>query len=209
MKRISVLVLMVLAGLCISAKGCESGDGGGVNPVVENVSSYKPNLPSVPTIPKPSVPETYSDSTYSVYGLRRNMTKTIDTQVTVTAYIAKIYQKPECPEDQTCHTIMPHLFLADDSNEQIERRYLRLVGYAQSFREMEDEKFNDEQGKVRELPEGVYLPPVIWNWQQGRKYKISGVFSRQSGSGFMDTDGLLEYGSHECLDCPDDDSKEE
>jgi hypothetical protein len=64
--------------------------------VVEQVNAYKPALPQVPSIPKPTAPETYSDGTYSVYGLRKNIVKTIETQVTLTAYIAEVYQKPVC-----------------------------------------------------------------------------------------------------------------
>ena len=205
MKRI---VLFCLTGLvcAVFLFACEEEET--TTLVVEQISGYQADLPPVPKIPKPNVPETYSDGSYSVYGLRRNVSKTMDTPVTVTAYIAKIYQKPVCPEGITCHTLMPHLFFADDPNESMHRRYLRLVGYAQSFKEMEDEQANDEAGKVRDLPEGVYLPPVIWDWRQGHKYKITASFSRQSGAGFMDTDGLLEYDKHECLDCPTDEEDE-
>lgn len=176
---------------------------------VEEVSAYKPNLPPVPTIPKPTSPETYDDGSYSVYGLRKNIRNTIETQVTVTAYIAQIYQKPECTENQICHTLMPHLFLADETDEKLDKRLLRLVGYAQSFKEMEEEQARAESGqKPKELPEGVYLPPVVWDWRQGHKYKVTGRFTRQSGAGFMATDGLIEYSSHECLDCPAEEQKE-
>jgi hypothetical protein len=201
MKRISIFLLVALACAAVIG-GCGEEAGAGAGIVVEKVDGYKPDLPPVPKIPKPDVPETYSDSSYSVYGLRKSVTKTMDSPVTVTAYIARLYEKPVCPEGITCHTLMPHLFLADDANESLEKRYLRLVGYAQSFKEMETEKENDEAGKEKELPEGVFLPPVIWDWRLGHKYKISGTFTRQSGSGFMDTDGLLEYEKHECLDCP-------
>ena len=202
-------VLGSLALVCaLFLVACEEEDTGGPV-VVEQVDKYKPNLPPVPKIAKPNVPETYDDSSYSVYGLRKNVGKTMDQVVTVTAYIAKIYQKPVCPEGKTCHTLMPHLFLADDPKETLSKRFVRLVGYAQSFKEMEDEKYNEEQGKERELPEGVFLPPVIWDWRQGHKYKITGLFSRSSGAGFMDTDGLLSYDKHECLDCPVEEEEEE
>ncbi|MDJ0766042.1 MAG: hypothetical protein QNJ97_23860 [Myxococcota bacterium] len=194
----SVLVVLCVFGIM----GCPE-EAVQKKVVVEEVKLQKPNLPSVPTIPKPTVPETHSDGTFSVYGLRRGIEKTIETQASVTAYIAKIYEKPQCPEGQTCHTLMPHLFLADERDEKLERRLLRLVGYAQNFKEMEEERERVEKGEEpKELPEGVYLPPVIWDWRLGHKYKITGRFTRQSGAGFMATDGLLEYGSHECLDCP-------
>jgi hypothetical protein len=176
--------------------------------LVEEVKAYNPNLPAVPSIPKPSVEETYSDGSFSVYGLRKGIHKTIETRVSVTAYIAKIYEKPVCPEGQTCYTLMPHLFLADERDEKLETRLLRVVGYASSFKDMEEEKERVDKGEeAKELPEGVYLPPVIWDWRLGHRYKITGLFTRQSGAGFMDTDGLLEYESHECLDCPAEEEK--
>lgn len=207
MKRISVCSIVLLAvSLCLF--GCK-GQSDEPNVVVKKISGYQPKLPPVPSIPEPSAPETYGDSSYSVYGVRKNVSKTINTPVEITAYIAKVYEKPVCPEGKTCHTMMPHLYLADEANESLSKRHLRLVGYAQSFKEMEDAKENDEAGKEpEELPEGVFLPPVIWDWRVGHKYKIKGTFTRQSSSGFMDTDGLLEYGSHECLDCPTDDEEE-
>jgi hypothetical protein len=200
MKQIAfVFVTAMVAGLALGCKGEETG---GRKLLVEKVDSYKPNLPSVPSIPKPNVPETYSDGSFSVYGLRKGIAKNIETMVTVTAYVAEVYQKPECAEDKVCHVLMPHLFLADEKGEKLERRRLRLVGYAKSFKEMEDQKEKDEKGIKEELPEGVYLPPVIWDWREGHKYKVTGRFTRQSGEGFMSTDGLLEYNKHECLDCP-------
>lgn len=190
----------VLAALSV---GCGEEKAAPKKVEVQEVQGYKPNLPSVPTIPKPSVPETYPDGTHSVYGLRKGIVKNIETQVTLTAYIAQIYQKPECPEGKTCHVLMPHLFLADDKDEKLDRRLMRLVGYAKSFKEMEEEQEKDEKGiEDKPLPEGVYLPPVVWDWRLGQKYKITGRFTRRSAEGFMATDGLMDYVSHECLDCP-------
>jgi hypothetical protein len=198
MKRISIVLAgLMTAGLLLGCKGKE----GQVK--AEQVDTYKPNLPAVPTIPKPTVPETYGDGSFSVYGLRKQITQTIDTQVTVTAYIAKIYQKPVCDENVACPALMPHFFLADDKNETLTRRYLRVVGYANSFQAMDDQKERDEKGLEDEpMADGTILPPIIWDWQEGRKYKITGRFTRQTSEGFMATDGNLEYSSRECLDCP-------
>ena len=205
MKRIVMVSAIVMAtGLVL---GCNKGDDQ-KKLVVEQVDSYKPSLPAVPSIPKPSVPETYPDGSYSVFGLRKQIVKTIETQVTVTAYVAEVYKKPECEEGKACHVVMPHLFLADEKGETLERRRLRLVGYAKSFKEMEDQQEKDKKGvKDEPLPDGVYLPPVVWDWREGYKYKITGRFTRQSGEGFMATDGLLEYSERECLDCPVEDEK--
>jgi len=205
MKR-TFLFLVLASALLITACG-EEVTGNKV--VVTKVEGYKATLPPVPTIPPPSAPETYSDGSYSVYGLRRNESKTMDSEVEVTAYIAKIYEKPVCPEGKTCHTMMPHLYLADEKDETISKRYLRLVGYAQNFQEMEDARADAEAGKEPEpLPEGVYLPPVVWDWRLGHKYKIKGSFVNRSGAGFMDADGLMEYREHQCLDCPVEEEEE-
>lgn len=199
MNKLALLVAVAFGTLLL---GCSEDDVNARKVTAEKVDTYKPNLPPVPNIPKPSVSETFEDGSHSVYGLRKQIVKTIETQVTVTAYIAKIYQKPACEEGQACFTLMPHLFLADVKDETIEKRLLRVVGYAKSFKEMDDQKEKDAKGIKEELPEGVYLPPVIWDWREGYKYKITGRFTRQSGEGFMATDGLLEYQKHECLDCP-------
>ncbi|MCP4604303.1 MAG: hypothetical protein GY847_27910 [Proteobacteria bacterium] len=201
MKQIAFACVFGMA-CALAMAGCDEGTIQ-KKVVVEEVKAYQPNLPSIPNIPKPTVAETYSDGSYSVYGLRRSLRKMIETQVTVTAYIAHIYEKPVCPEGKTCHTLMPHLFLADEREEKLDRRRLRLVGYASSFKDMDEERERAEKGEEeKELPEGVYLPPVIWDWRSGHKYKVTGRFTRRSGAGFMATDGLIEYESHECLDCP-------
>jgi hypothetical protein len=201
MKWFTLLWVPALAA-CFVLAGCEDEEGGGGPVVVEQVDGYKPNLPPVPKIPKPNVPETYSDGSYSVYGLRKNMVKTIDTQVMVTAFIVSKYEKPVCPEDKTCHTLMPHLFLGDDPAELIEKRTLKLVGYAQNFKEMEEQELVDKgEEKAVELEEDQFLKEVTWDWRKGNKYKITGFFSRESGAGFKATDGLLEFEMRQCLDC--------
>ena len=203
MKWFTMLVVSALAA-CLFLIACEDEEGGGAVQV-EQINGYKANLPPIPKIPRPNVPETYGDGSYSVYGLRKNMVKTMDTEVAVTAFISSKYEKPVCPEGKTCHTLMPHLFLADDPNEAIEKRTLKMVGYAQSFKELEDQELMDK-GEEREveLAEGQFLKETVWDWRKGHKYKITGFFTRESGSGFKATDGLLEYMERKCLDCEEE-----
>ena len=200
MKWFTILVVPVLAA-CLILSACDDEEGGGAVQV-EQIDGYKANLPPIPKIPRPNVPETYDDGSYSVYGLRKNLVKTMDTEITVTAFISSKYEKPVCPEGKTCHTLMPHLFLADDPAEAIEKRTLKMVGYAQSFKEMEDQELLDK-GEEREveLAEDQFLKEVIWDWRKGNKYKVTGFFTREAGSGFKATDGLLEYISRKCIDC--------
>ena len=197
MKRI-VFVCLVC---CAVFTGCSEEQLQGEKLVVEEVQGYKPNLPAVPTIPAPSVPEMHADGTYSVYGLRKNIRNAIDTKASVTAYIVRIYEKPECPKGKPCHTLMPHLFLADEKEEQLDKRLLKLVGYAESFEDMENEKKAARRGRATSRIDDTETTPIVWDWRLGNRYKITGEFTRQSGSGFMETDGLIVYESHACLDC--------
>jgi hypothetical protein len=194
-----------MAALALWAAACDDKATSGTS--VTKVNKYEANLPPVPTIPAVNVPETYPDSSYSIFGLRRNKNKALNSVVEVTGYIVKIYEKRVCAEGQTCPSLMPHLFLADEPNEPLAKRHIKLVGYAQNFQEMEDAKANAESGREPEaLPEGVTLAPVVWDWQLGKKYKITATFTRQSSAGFMDTEGLLDYKAHTCLDCPPPDT---
>jgi hypothetical protein len=199
MKRMSACVAVALAA-CLVVGGCaEQKKGPKVD--VEKIETYKPNLPPVPKIPVPNVPMTYGDSSYSVYGARKSKEKALDTTITVTGYIAKIYEKPVCAEGVDCRVEMPHFYLADDPKETLDKRLMRVVGYAQSFQEMEDARaIAADPSKVHEL--GEFLVPVEWDWQLGHKYRITGRFTEQSATGFMDPDGLLDYQGKECLDCP-------
>jgi len=199
MKRMSACFLIALAG-CLILGGCEKKTQG-PKVEVEKIETYKPNLPAVPKVPKPNVAETYSDGSYSVFGVRKAGEKALDLTVTITGYIAKIYDKPVCPEGQRCRIEMPHFYLADDPKETLDKHMMKVVGYAQSFKEMEEEKAIDlDPKKLRDV--GEALVPIVWDWRLGQKYRITGRFTHQSATGFMEPDGLLDYQKHECLDCP-------
>ena len=60
-------------------QACESAGQAKVQ--VEKLPEVKPSLPAVPTLPPPPHPTQYADQSYSVYGLRRQLRKTIDTDV--------------------------------------------------------------------------------------------------------------------------------
>lgn len=93
-----VVCALALMGLGPSF-GCDQV-AGEAKVQVERLPDVKPSLPPVPTLPPPPFPTQYSDQSYSVYGLRRQMRKTIDTDVNVTGYIAKVFVAPECPKDR-------------------------------------------------------------------------------------------------------------
>jgi len=206
MKRMSACVVVALiAGLALG--GCEK-KAKGPKVDVEKIETYKANLPPVPKIPVPNVPMTYGDGSYSVFGARKSREKTFDTTITVTGYLAKIYEKPICAEGAPCRIEMPHVWLADDPKETLDKRLMPVVGYAQSFAEVEDARaIAADPEKVHEV--GEFLVPIVWDWRAGHKYKITGRFAQQSMVGFMDPDGVLDYQAHECLDCPPPPTPEE
>lgn len=199
MRWISAFSLVALASLLVLC-GCEK-KASGPKVEVEKIETYKPNLPPIPNVPKPNVAETFSDGSYSVFGVRKAGEKALDLTVTVTGYIARMYEKPNCAPGLRCRVEMPHFYLADKPDETIDKHMMKVVGYAISFKEMEDQKAIDmDPKKMEEL--GLDLVPIVWDWRKGHKYRITGRFTHQSLSGFMEPDGLLDYQSHECLDCP-------
>ncbi len=199
MKRMSACCLAALAG-CLVLAGCQKKTQG-QKVEVEKIETYKPSLPAVPKVPKSDVAETYSDGSYSVFGVRKAGEKAMDLTVTVTGYIAKLYEKPNCPPGLRCRIEMPHFYLADKPDETLDKHMMKVVGYAQSFKEMEEQQaIDDDPTKMKDI--GVDLVPIVWDWRLGHKYRITGRFTTQSSTGFMEPDGLLDYQKHECLDCP-------
>jgi hypothetical protein len=196
----TVLPTVVLA-LTLAGVGCNPT--GAPPPKEERPAGFQPNLPSVPTIKVPQVPVTYSDGSYSVYGLRKKKNETMGQRVRVTGYIVDMYEKPSCPEGKTCPPAkMPHLWIADSPDEKDKLYRMTVVGYAEGFQQIEKCKEDALAGKVTELAEGVELPPCVWDWREGHKYKIDGWFMTFSSHGFQDSMGLIDYKDHECLDCP-------
>ena len=190
----AILLTCVLA---VAVLGC--GPEPAADLQVERLPDVRPNLPAVPTIPPPPHPVQHGDGSYTIYGLRKQIRRTIDTDVEVTGYIVEIYQPPECPEGETCpRPIAPHLWVADTRGESDAAKRLVVVGYA-----MNHEEYNE----ARELgdryepppPESGMIPIPI-DFEVGNKVKISGRFSRVSGLGFNYSEGLLEYRGHTTLE---------
>lgn len=172
--------------------------------IAEDLPEIRPNLPPIPKVPPPRHKIQYDDGTWSVYGLRKRLRQNINEEVRVKAYVVKIFTPEPCPEGRTCPPApMPHLWLGDDLDETSERKLVRLVGYAQSQEEMDSAREEAEKGRDPDPEEeAAGLPPIIYDWQQGKRYIIKGRFARSSGTGFAYSEGLLEYMEHNCLDCP-------
>jgi hypothetical protein len=187
-----------------SAQGCEQAGEAKVQ--VEKLPEVKPSLPAVPTLPPPPYPTQYSDQSYSVYGVRRALRKTIDTDVAITGYIAKVYVPPECPPKQQCPLPpAPHLWLADTAGEQDESKLLILAGYAENQAAIDDAIKAAKKGKkptAEELKEqeDTGILPIPTDFFPGAKVKVTGRFAYVSGSGFQSSEGVLEYRGHETLE---------
>jgi len=199
--RLSVVFFVMATGLGLLAlAACETRA-----PVVveQNMPEIRPNLPPIPDVPPPRHPLQYDEGTWTVYGLRKRINQVMDEEVRAKAYIVKIYEPQPCPEGRTCPpSPMPHLWLGDDLDETKERNLIRLVGYANSQEDMNKAREDFEKGvepSEEDLASGI---KTVWDWQQGKQYMVKGHFARSSGTGFMYSEGLLEYIEHQCLDCP-------
>jgi hypothetical protein len=198
-----IMCAAALLGL-VTILGCESAGQAKVQ--VEKLPDVKPSLPPVPTLPPPPHPTQYADQSYSIYGLRRALRKTIDTDVSVTGYIAKVYVPPECPPKQQCPLPpAPHIWLADVQGEQDDNKLLILAGYAENQASIDEAIKNAKKGKKpteEELKEqtDMGILPIPVDFFAGAKLKVQGRFAYVSGSGFQSSEGVLEYRGHETLE---------
>jgi hypothetical protein len=202
MKALSwMLCVLAVASIPVATfTGCEQTAAAKVQ--VEKLPEVKASLPPVPTIPPPAHPIQYSDQSYSVLGLRRALRRTINTEVNVTAYIAKVYVPPECPPKEKCPLPpAPHVWLADTKTETDPTKMVLVGGYADNQKAI-DEAIKDakKNKKPAEPPEDTGLLPVPTDFFQGAKIKLKGRFSFMSGAGFQSSEGVLDYGGHEVLE---------
>jgi hypothetical protein len=176
--------------------GCENGAAADLT--IERLPDVSPQVPAVPTIPPPPYPVTYPDGSYSVYGVRRRESVTMNQTVTVSGYIVEIYQPPECPRGQTCTPAAPHIWIADSRSETESRNRLMIVGYAQNQEEVADAVAAARRGRVPPPEEGQIAVPS--DFFVGNKVKVQGQFVRIAGSGFNVSEGLLDYRGHNTLE---------
>ncbi len=168
---------------------------------VERLPDVNPNLPAVPTLPPPPHPVQYPDQTYSVYGVRRRIHQTMDTEVSITGYVVAMYTPPECPADRICPPArVPHLFLADAKDEADATKRLTLVQYAENQTQLDEAVEAFRRGRPLTREEGDDRPPIPGDFGVGAKIKVRGRFTRQSGTGFSQADGVLDYAGHETLE---------
>lgn len=183
----------------VGVSGCEQAASANAN--VEKLPPVTPNLPAVPTLPPPPHPIQYDDQSYSVFGVRRAIRRTIDTDLSITGYIAEVYQPPECPKREQCPPPpAPHMYLADTAEETDKRKMLLVAGYAENQAALDEALKEARRGRQKAPPEDSGLLPVPVDFFKGAKVKVQGKFAYVSGSGFQSSEGVLEYGGHETLE---------
>ena len=179
-----------------AAFGCQGGSPA-ADLKIEKLPEVHPSLPAVPTLPPPPFPIKYGDSSYSLYGLRKRILSTIDTEVELTGYIVEIFEPPVCPTGHTCPPpAAPHLMIADTKDEHDGEKRIFLVGYAENQKAIDDAITAARRGHPKKPdPESGEIP-IPTDFAVGAKIKVKGRFTRVSGSGFSQPDGVLEYRSH-------------
>lgn len=178
---------------------------------VEKLPDVKPSLPPVPTLPPPPFPIQYSDQSYSVYGLRRAIRKTINNEVTVTGYIAKVFVPPVCPPEGTpakeAKTFKcplppaPHIWIADTKTEADNAKMVLMGGFAENQKAIDDAIAESKKPKKKAPPpEDTGILPVPTDLFLGAKVKVKGRFTYMSGAGFQSSEGVMDYAGHEILE---------
>jgi hypothetical protein len=123
----------------------------------------------------------------------------MDTEVSVLGYIVEVYQPPECPEGERCPLpSAPHMWIADTAGEAEAGKRLMVVGYAENQAAIDEAIKEAERGRTPEPIPGV--PPIPTDFAVGAKVKVNGRFTRVSGMGFNNSEGLLDYRGHETLE---------
>jgi hypothetical protein len=200
MKALSwMLCVCAVVGTVAGVTGCEQTASAKVP--VERLPDVKPSLPSVPTLPAAPYPVQFPDQSYSVYGLRRALRRTINTELSVTAYIAKVFIPEVCPPKSKCPLPpAPHMYLADSKTETDTAKMVIVAGYAENQKAIDDAIAAAKKGKPKKAPEDVEMLPIPTDFFHGAKVKLKGRFTFMSGAGFQSSEGVLDYVGHETLE---------
>jgi hypothetical protein len=190
--------------------GC--GGESRVNAVVEE-GEHAPrvNLPAVPTLPPPPHPVEVSPGIYSVYGVRHQAARNWTKEVRVRGYIARAYvpivpgSRPPrvCTERDRCLEEKPHVFIADTPNEQDPERLMMVTGYANFQSEIEEARLAARRGGAAPgagnpaLAEAGLTRTIPTDFYEGAQVTVTGYFKRRADNGQADSNGLLDYRSHE------------
>jgi hypothetical protein len=193
--------LMVTLALALSLPGKASAQG-------QALPSMKVNLPSSPNFDVATAPLQYPTGEMSVYGLRKGMSKYLDKDVRVKAFVLEVYECPaeqrKCNDDaaakakrdrrkaiknpappapadekNACRPCdQPHFYIADTPTTKKERALL-VADYP-----VKDWK----TGKPKPL-----------DAKAGQQYIVTGTFAINSMTGFAASNGLLVHKKMEDL----------
>ncbi len=191
-----LLAVLLLGAACDSAAGGPAVE-------VEKLPDIKPSLPAVPTLPPPPHPIQYPDQSFSLFGLRKKPKPTMDTDVELTGYAVETYTPPECPKGKTCGLARaPHVYLADTKDEGEATKRILLVGYAENQKAIDEAIIDTKKGKYKAPDPESGLLPIPVDLFPGAKTKAKAQSTRVSGSGFAQSDGLLDYRGHTTIEPP-------
>lgn len=178
--------------------------------VEEGANARRSNLPAVPTLPPPPpVHPTGADDVFTVYGVRHFTAKNLTKSVKVRGFIVKVHEEfvpnanPQrlCLERDHCNEERPHVFLADNANEQDQEKWIQVTGYAQFQYEVLDAQRAARSGRPPAPQPGAQLgamaPPTIpTDFFRGAQVTVTGEFTRRAANGQADSRGLINYRSH-------------
>jgi hypothetical protein len=171
------------------------------------VAPIKVNLPPSPNFDVATAPVQYPSGELSVYGLRKGMSKYLDKDVRVKAYLLEIYECPaeirKCNEEAAAKSKrerragktpppapaagdkaacrpcdQPHFFVADTKDAKLERALL-VADYP-----VKDWKTNKPK-------------PLVAT--KGEQYVVTGTFAINSITGFAASNGLIIHKKFEDL----------
>jgi hypothetical protein len=170
----------------------------------QELPPVKVNLPPPPNFDAATAPVQYPTGEYSVYGLRKNMTKILDKDVRVKGYLLYLYECP--PEIRKCND-------EQDAKKKKEKRKAAAKGAppateappaAGGCRPCEQPHFfisDTPTGKMERALLVADYPVKDWKTskpkpiqvKQGEQYVVTGTFAINSITGFAASNGLIVH----------------
>jgi hypothetical protein len=172
MRTITAVMLVAFAlGACDKGGENKSARIGSGELKQVPIAKDKVNLPPPPSFKKDHAPKLYPDQTLSVYGLRKDMKGFNNKTVRVKAFLLDVYNCPKCPKGAQCKPCSaPHFWVSDRKNGS-----------------------KDKALMVTDYPEKHPTTHRKLKFEQGVRYIITGLFTKRSGTGFSNADGLLVF----------------
>ncbi len=200
-------LLAITSGLLLSGlSACSSDELEGAKAEVME-TNIKLDLPAVPAF---VVPQPNPDGSHSVAEMRLNGKTFLDQEVRVKGTVLWIYdcataiRTPEMSDKDLKEVLAtqperctrPQFIIGEDAGAKTERG-IQVVEYPRPLRKDEKTALGDEL--VAEMEAALAaLPPFA----VGDEVMVTGVWSLKSPKGFLNSEGLLTYGSMVNLSAP-------